>query len=168
MASGTMRYALSGKRVFVAGARGMAGAALVRRLAQEGCEVLDHGRERVDLRDLGSVEAYFADTRPQAVFHAAGTVGGIQANDRYPATFLYDNLAMAANVIHAAHNRGVEKLLYLGSSCIYPKHAAQPMTETRCSPAPWSRPISGTRSPRSPGSSCAKPIAGSMAAISSR
>ncbi|GJE77449.1 GDP-L-fucose synthase [Methylorubrum suomiense] len=129
MASGTMRYALSGKRVFVAGARGMAGAALVRRLAREGCEVLDHGRERVDLRDLGSVEAYFADTRPQAVFHAAGTVGGIQANDRYPATFLYDNLAMAANVIHAAHNRGVEKLLYLGSSCIYPKHAAQPMTE---------------------------------------
>jgi GDP-L-fucose synthase len=129
MASGTMRYALSGKRVFVAGARGMAGAALVRRLAQEGCEVLDHGRERVDLRDLGSVEAYFADTRPQAVFHAAGTVGGIRANDRYPATFLYDNLAMAANVIHAAHNRGVEKLLYLGSSCIYPKHAAQPMTE---------------------------------------
>ena len=124
-----MGYDLSGKRVFVAGARGMAGAALVRRLAREGCEVLDHGRERVDLRDLGSVEAYFADMRPQAVFHAAGTVGGILANDTYPATFLYDNLAMATNVIHAAHTRGVEKLLYLGSSCIYPKHAAQPMTE---------------------------------------
>ena len=124
-----MTYDLSGKRVFVAGARGMAGAALVRRLAREGCEVLTAGRERVDLRDLGSVEAYFADTRPQAVFHAAGTVGGILANDSYPATFLYDNLAMAANVIHAAHRRGVEKLLYLGSSCIYPKHAAQPMTE---------------------------------------
>jgi GDP-L-fucose synthase len=122
-------YTLKGKRVWVAGHRGMAGSAIVRRLASEDCEILTVGRERVDLRRQGEVEAWTAQARPQAVFVAAGTVGGILANDTRPAEFLYDNLALEANVIHAAWRIGVEKLLFLGSSCIYPRLAPQPMTE---------------------------------------
>jgi len=122
-------YRLVGKRVFLAGHRGMAGGALARRLAREGCDVVVASRADVDLRDQAATAAFMAEARPEAVFLCAGTVGGILANDRFPAEFLYDNLMIAANVVHAAHLNDVEKLLYLGSSCIYPKHAAQPMTE---------------------------------------
>ena len=122
-------YPLAGKRVWVAGHRGMVGSALTRRLAAEGCEILTVGRAEVDLRRQAAVEDWLAAARPEAVFLAAATVGGILANDRNPATFLYDNLAIAANVIHGAWRAGVEKLLFLGSSCIYPRDAPQPMAE---------------------------------------
>ncbi len=122
-------YPLGGRRVWVAGHRGMVGAALVRRLAHEDCEILTVDRAEVDLRRQSEVEDWLAETRPQAAVVAAATVGGIQANDSRPAEFIYDNLAIEANVIHAAWRCGVEKLLFLGSSCIYPRDAAQPMTE---------------------------------------
>jgi GDP-L-fucose synthase len=122
-------YALRGKRVWVAGHRGMAGSAIVRRLATEGCELLTAGRDEIDLRRQEAVEGWMAAQRPQAVFVAAATVGGILANSTRPAEFLYDNLAIEANVIHAAWKVGVEKLLFLGSSCIYPRLAPQPITE---------------------------------------
>jgi GDP-L-fucose synthase len=122
-------YDLRGKRIWVAGHRGMAGAAIARRLATEACALLTVGRDEVDLRRQEQVEAWMATHRPQAVFVAAATVGGILANSTRPAEFLYDNLAIEANVIHAAWKTGVEKLLFLGSSCIYPRLAPQPMTE---------------------------------------
>jgi GDP-L-fucose synthase len=122
-------FELKGKTVFVAGHRGMVGGALVRRLAQEGVELLTVQRSEVDLRDQAAVFKWFADKRPQAVFLAAAKVGGIVANNTLRAEFLYDNLIMAANVIHAAHVNGSEKLMFLGSSCIYPKLAAQPLRE---------------------------------------
>ncbi len=107
----------------------MAGSAIVRRLASEDCELLAVGRQEVDLRRQAEVEAWMAKTRPQAVFVAAATVGGILANSTRPGEFLYDNLAIETNVVHAAWKTGVEKLLLLGSSCIYPRLAPQPMTE---------------------------------------
>lgn len=122
-------YPLAGKRVWVAGHRGMVGSAIVRRLAREGCELLTAGREEVDLRRQAEVERWMEGARPDAVFLAAATVGGIRANDTRPAEFLYDNLAIEANVIHAARQCGVEKLLFLGSACIYPREAPQPMAE---------------------------------------
>ena len=122
-------YPIEGKRVWVAGHRGMAGSAIVRRLAAERCEILTAGRDEVDLRRQAEVEGWMEAVRPQAIFVAAGTVGGILANATRPAEFLYDNLAIEANIIHAAHRAGVEKLLFLGSSCIYPRLAPQPMTE---------------------------------------
>jgi GDP-L-fucose synthase len=124
-----MSYSLEGKRVWVAGHRGMAGAALVRRLATAGCELLTVGREELDLRRQEPVEQWMAEKRPQAVFVAAATVGGILANSERPAEFLYDNLAIETNIIHAARRTGVEKLMLLGSSCIYPRLAPQPMAE---------------------------------------
>lgn len=122
-------YPLAGKRVWVAGHRGMVGAALVRRLESENCEIVTAGRDIVDLTRQAEVEAWLAETRPQAVLLAAAKVGGILANATYPAEFLYENLAIETNVIHASHKVGVEKLLFLGSSCIYPKFAAQPIAE---------------------------------------
>jgi GDP-L-fucose synthase len=122
-------YALKGKRVWVAGHRGMVGAALVRRLAREGCEVLIAERGEADLRRQTDVEHWMDLNRPQAVFVAAAKVGGILANDTRPAEFLRDNLLIEANVIDTAWKSGVEKLLFLGSSCIYPKLAAQPINE---------------------------------------
>ncbi len=122
-------YDLKGKRAFVAGHRGMAGSAIVRRLSQEDCEVLSVDRTKLDLRRQSDVEAWFADHRPDCVFLAAGTVGGIMANATRPAEFLADNLAIELNTIEAAHRSGVEKLLFLGSSCIYPKFASQPIRE---------------------------------------
>ncbi|WP_315765173.1 GDP-L-fucose synthase [Sphingomonas sp. Y38-1Y] len=107
----------------------MVGSAIIRRLAGERCEVLTAGRAELDLRDQAAVRAWFADRRPNAVFLAAARVGGILANDRFPADFLYDNLLIEANVIEGSHASGVEKLLFLGSSCIYPKAAAQPIGE---------------------------------------
>lgn len=122
-------YSLSGKRVWVAGHRGMVGSAIVRRLASEGCEVLTVSRSEVDLKNQAEVSAWVEKTRPDAVFLAAAKVGGILANDSFPADFLYDNLMIEANIIEASHRVGLEKLLFLGSSCIYPKVAAQPITE---------------------------------------
>ena len=123
-------YDLKGKRVWVAGHRGMVGAALVRRLASEGCEVLTAERADADLTRQAEVERWMEAHRPQAVFVAAAKVGGILANDTHPAEFLYDNLIIEANIIHAAHRAQVEKLLFLGSSCIYPKLAPQPIEES--------------------------------------
>jgi GDP-L-fucose synthase len=122
-------YPLEGKRVWVAGHGGMVGRAIVRRLARENCEILTADRRQVDLRRQQETEAWLDAHRPQAVFVAAARVGGIVANDSRPAEFLYDNLAIEANVIEAARRSGVEKLLFLGSSCIYPREAAQPMAE---------------------------------------
>ena len=129
MATAEVIYPLAGKRVWVAGHRGMVGAALVRRLAAEGCDVLIADRAAIDLRRQADVEAFFERARPQAVFMAAAKVGGIVANDSRPAEFLYDNLMIEANVTEASRRHGVEKLLFLGSSCIYPKLAPQPIPE---------------------------------------
>jgi GDP-L-fucose synthase len=122
-------FELKGKTVFVAGHRGMVGAALVRRLAQEDIELQTVARSEVDLRDQAAVFDWFAGKRPQVVFLAAAKVGGIVANDTLRGEFLYDNLIIAANVIHAAHLHGAEKLMFLGSSCIYPRLAPQPLRE---------------------------------------
>jgi GDP-L-fucose synthase len=125
----TTPFELKGKKVFVAGHRGMVGAALTRRLAQEDVEILTAPRREVDLRDQAAVSSWFAANRPQAVFLAAAKVGGIVANNTLRAEFLYDNLIIAANVIHAAHVNKTEKLMFLGSSCIYPRLASQPLRE---------------------------------------
>jgi len=122
-------FELKGKRVFVAGHRGMVGSALVRRLAGENVELLTAGRSEVDLRDQAAVSSWFESKRPQVVFLAAATVGGILANNTLRAEFIYDNLIIATNVIHAAHINGTEKLMFLGSSCVYPKLAPQPLRE---------------------------------------
>jgi len=122
-------YDLKGKKVWVAGHRGMVGSAVVRRLASEDCEIITSDRKSVDLRRQADVEAFLRDARPQAVVVAAAKVGGILANDTYPADFLYENLMIEANIIHASHETDVEKLLFLGSSCIYPKLAPQPIPE---------------------------------------
>ena len=122
-------YDLSGKRVLVAGHRGMVGSALVRRLKSEGCEILTAGRQDADLTRQAEVDALIAKLSPDAVIIAAAKVGGILANDTYPADFLYDNMMIASHLIHASHNVGVDRLLFLGSSCIYPKFAEQPIRE---------------------------------------
>ncbi len=122
-------YDLADKRIYVAGHRGMVGSAVVRRLARENCEVLTASRDALDLGSQAAVRDWFADNRPDAVVLAAAKVGGIMANDSFPADFLYDNLMIEANVIEAAFRSGVGKLLFLGSSCIYPKFAAQPIRE---------------------------------------
>lgn len=116
--------------VFVAGHRGLVGSALVRRLEAEGfARVLTAGRDQLDLRDQAAVNYWFRANRPEYVILAAGTVGGILANATRPAEFIYDNLLIHATVVHAAHLFRATKLLYLGSSCIYPRDASQPMTE---------------------------------------
>ena len=125
----TPLYGISGKRIWVAGHRGMVGSAVVRRLESENCEVLTVGRDRVDLRRQAEAEEWMAEARPDAVIMAAATVGGILANSTRPAEFIYDNLAIETNIIHGAYRVGVEKLLFLGSSCIYPRNAPQPMKE---------------------------------------
>ncbi|KWV59475.1 GDP-fucose synthetase [Bradyrhizobium macuxiense] len=122
-------FELKGKRVFVAGHRGMVGSALMRRLAREGSELLTVPRSEVDLRNQAAVNAWFAAKRPQAVFLAAAKVGGIVANNTLRAEFLHDNLAISTNVIQAAHANGCEKLMFFGSSCIYPRLAPQPLRE---------------------------------------
>ncbi|AWN17514.1 GDP-L-fucose synthase [Salinisphaera sp. LB1] len=119
-----------GSRIFVAGHRGLVGSAIVRRLEAGGFEnLLVRSRSELDLTSEAAVEAFFEAERPEYVFLAAAKVGGIQANSTYPAEFIRDNLAMQTNVIHSAWKHGVNKLLFLGSSCIYPKHAPQPMPE---------------------------------------
>ena len=123
------KFDLAGKRIFVAGHRGMVGSALVRRLSRMDCEVISAGRDRLDLLDGAATLGFLAETKPHVVIVAAGKVGGIHANSAYPAEFIYENLAISCNTIHGSYRAGVAKLLYLGSSCIYPKMARQPMTE---------------------------------------
>ena len=125
----TTRFDLSGKRVWVAGHRGMVGSVILRRLGADDCAILTVGREDVDLSRQKETEDWMAANRPQAVFVASARVGGIHANDTCPAELIYENLAIETNVIHAAWKSGVEKLLFLGSSCIYPRMAEQPINE---------------------------------------
>src|SRR5690349_21400905 len=122
-------FELKGKSVYVAGHRGMVGSALVRRLAREHVDLVTAPHSELDLCDQAAVFDWFSAKKPQVVFLAAAKVGGIVANNTLRAEFLYDNLAIAANVIHAAHLNACEKLMFLGSSCIYPKLAAQPLRE---------------------------------------
>ena len=122
-------FQLEGRRVFVAGHRGMVGSAIVRRLERENCKVLTAPRSELDLKDQAAVRAWFAANELDVVFLAAAKVGGIFANDSFPADFLYDNLIIEANIIEAAHQSDVAKLMFLGSSCIYPKLAPQPISE---------------------------------------
>lgn len=123
------QFNLRGKRVYVAGHKGMVGSALVRRLASIDCDILTADRAELDLENQTAVRTWFSDNRPDAVFLAAAKVGGILANDSFPADFLYKNLMIEANIIQAAHQFDVAKLLFLGSSCIYPKFAPQPISE---------------------------------------
>ena len=122
-------FELAGKRVWVAGHRGMAGSAIVRRLARENCEIITVTRNELNLLNQKEVHVWLAASGIDVIFHAAATVGGILANSTRPADFLYENLVIASNVIHAAKEAGVKKLLFLGSSCIYPRLAPQPMKE---------------------------------------
>lgn len=122
-------FDLKGKRVYVAGHNGLAGSAVVRRLASEGCEILTATRAELDLTQQSVTEAWLMRHKPDAVIVAAGHVGGIYANDAFPADFITDNLAIGLNVIRGSYKAGVKKLLALGSSCIYPKLATQPMSE---------------------------------------
>jgi GDP-L-fucose synthase len=124
-----MGFSLAGQRVFVAGHRGMVGSAIVRRLAQEDCTVLTAGRDEVDLSDQAMVRTWMTRNRPDVVVIAAAKVGGILANSTLPAEFLYTNMMIEMNLIEAARLCGVAKLLFLGSSCIYPKLAVNPITE---------------------------------------
>ena len=129
MMAQTLLFDLRGKRVYVAGHNGMAGSAIVRRLAGEGCEILTASRQALDLTRQSDTELWLEQMKPDAVFLAAGHVGGIYANDAFPADFIADNLAIGLNVIRGSYKAGVKKLLALGSSCIYPKFAPQPMSE---------------------------------------
>ena len=122
-------FPLEGKRVWVAGHKGMVGSAIVRRLERENCEILIADRKDVDLKDQAQTRAWILAQKPDAIFLAAAKVGGILANDSFPADFLYDNLMIEANIIEAAYRAKVSKLLFLGSSCIYPKMAPQPIPE---------------------------------------
>lgn len=122
-------FDLTGKTIFVTGHRGMVGSALVRRLEGEGLSVLTAPRTELDLRDQAAVDAFMTAKRPDVVVIASAKVGGIHANNTQPAEFLYDNLMIASNLIEAAHRTDVQKLLFLGSSCIYPRLAPQPINE---------------------------------------
>ncbi|MGB5411921.1 MAG: GDP-L-fucose synthase [Woeseiaceae bacterium] len=117
-------------KVFVAGHNGLVGSAVCRRLSRDGVKATTVDRSELDLMDQRLVESWFTAEKPEQVYLAAAKVGGIKANNDYPAEFLRDNLVMQTNVIHAAYKAGVKKLLFLGSSCIYPKHAPQPMPES--------------------------------------
>ncbi|MCK1518864.1 MULTISPECIES: GDP-L-fucose synthase [unclassified Bradyrhizobium] len=128
--TGASTYDLSGKRVFVAGHRGMVGSAVVRRLISENCAVLVADRRELDLTKEEPTLRWLESNRPDAVVHAAAKVGGIAANSSFPVDFLCENLAIELNVIRASHAIGVQRLLFLGSSCIYPKHAKQPIAES--------------------------------------
>ena len=125
----TSSFAGAQRRIWVAGHRGMVGSAVLRRLAQEDAEVLTVGRDELDLREQAAVQRWVARMRPDVILLAAAKVGGILANSSFPADFLYDNLVIATNIVHAAHLAGVDRLVFLGSSCIYPKFAPQPIRE---------------------------------------
>lgn len=122
-------YSLAGKKIFVAGHTGMVGSAILRRLHGTDCDIITAAHSALDLTRQGPTENFITGRKPDVIIIAAAHVGGILANAQSPADFLYDNLAIGMNVIHAAHQTGVERLLWLGSSCIYPRDAAQPLTE---------------------------------------
>jgi len=122
-------FSLTGQKVFVAGHRGMVGSAIVRRLQREDCAILTASRDELDLRRQADVEGWMERHRPDAIFVAAAKVGGIMANDTYPADFIVDNLSIQTNLIQSAWRIGAKKLLFLGSSCIYPRKAEQPIRE---------------------------------------
>lgn len=124
-----MTYDLSNKRIWVAGHRGMVGGAVLRRLATEGCEVITADRDVVDLVDQSQVRAWMARARPDVIVLAAAKVGGIKVNNDFPVDFLYQNLMIETNILQAAHDNDVGRVLFLGSSCIYPKLAPQPIPE---------------------------------------
>ncbi|MGC1778001.1 MAG: GDP-L-fucose synthase, partial [Xanthobacteraceae bacterium] len=128
MSGGPDPFDLRGKRVFVAGHAGMVGSAIMRRLEHENCDIIFAARRDLDLRHADEVDRFLAQAKPDAMFVAAGKVGGIGANSAYPAEFIADNVAIALNTIDAAHRHAVKKLVYLGSSCIYPRLAPQPMS----------------------------------------
>ena len=128
MSGGPDPFDLRGKRVFVAGHAGMVGSAIMRRLEHENCDIIFAARRNLDLRHADEVDRFLAQAKPDAMFVAAGKVGGIGANSAYPAEFIADNVAIALNTIDAAHRHAVKKLVYLGSSCIYPRLAPQPMS----------------------------------------
>jgi len=130
-------YELAGKRVWVAGHKGLVGSALVQRLADEKCEILTVGRDDLDLRRQAGVEAWILQHKPQVIFAAAATVGGIHANSMRPAEFIFDNLTITTNIVQAAHLANVEKLMVLGSSCIYPRLADQPIHEDSLMTGPF-------------------------------
>ena len=125
-----MPYDLAGKRIWVAGHRGLVGSAVARRLGSEACTVLGVSRDIVDLVDPKQVDGFIKRERPDVIVMAAAKVGGIFANETYPADFLYDNLVIQTSILHAAHENDVQRVLFLGSSCIYPKFARQPIEET--------------------------------------
>jgi GDP-L-fucose synthase len=122
-------YSLKGRKIFVAGGHGMVGSAVARRLERENCEVIAVRRDTLDLTRQDQVERFLKDVRPDVVVMAAAKVGGILANETYPADFLYNNLIIESNLIEAAHQADVDRFLFLGSSCIYPKFADQPIVE---------------------------------------
>lgn len=122
-------FDLANRRIYVAGHRGMVGSAIVRRLESENCAILTAPRSELDLLDPAAVASWLGREKPDAVIIAAAKVGGILANDSYPADFLYENMMIAANLVHASHVAGIDRLLFLGSSCIYPKWAEQPIKE---------------------------------------
>ena len=124
-----MTYNLSGKKVWVAGHRGMVGSAVCRQLENENCNIIKAGRDEVNLVNQAEVNDWMNSVKPDAIVLAAAKVGGIQANNNFPVDFLYENLMIEANIIHAAHLNNVERLLFLGSSCIYPRLADQPIKE---------------------------------------
>ena len=126
-----MNYKLTNKRVWIAGHNGMVGSAVLRRLSREDCEIITIPKNKLDLRNGESVLRWMKKNKPEIVIVAAGKVGGIHANSHYPADFLYDNLMIEANIIHNAWVSGVNKLLFLGSSCIYPRNTSQPIVEKK-------------------------------------
>ncbi|HET7411649.1 MAG TPA: GDP-L-fucose synthase [Pararhizobium sp.] len=135
----TTNYDLSGKRIWIAGHTGMVGSALIRRLANEPCSVVTVARPELDLTRQDATERWMREARPDAIILAAAKVGGIVANTRQPAEFLYDNLMIGANIMRAAYETGVERLIYLGSSCVYPREAGQPIAEDALLSGPLER-----------------------------
>ena len=122
-------YSLEGKKIWVAGHRGMVGGSVLRRLASEPCEVLTVDRDQLDLTDQAAVRDWLSNSQPHFIVLAAARVGGILANSQHPVDFLQDNLDIQCNIMRAAHECGIERLLFLGSSCIYPKYSDQPIVE---------------------------------------
>ena len=125
-----MFFDLENKRIFIAGHRGMVGSAVLRRLENENCEILTASRQELDLTDASATKDWMQKNQPDALIMAAARVGGIVANDTYPVNFLHENLAIQNSVFAAAHHANVKRLIFLGSSCIYPKHADQPIKES--------------------------------------
>ncbi len=160
---------MSKQRVFIAGHRGMVGSAIKRQLEQRGdVELVLRTRDELNLLDSRAVHDFFASESIDQVYLAAAKVGGIVANNTYPADFIYQNMMIESNIIHAAHQNDVNKLLFLGSSCIYPKLAKQPMAKASYCGARWSRPTSLMPLPKLPGSNCANLTTASTDAITAQ